>query len=627
MAYHVKGRLSGAYCDDCSEDISRLSLYVFQVPQDRASAFPKPKEAQQVLEDKEFARLEPYLLAKGETNEEGAYQLELSNTYDGRATLLLVGRAHTVAGAKADKQYDPVTFSIAYLIPEWTYDDKQHQVADFSYVLPFRFWCLIRSLFGTWVICGKVVDCNTKRPLANVRVTAFDEDWITDDKLGSDVTAADGHFRIYYTTADVRRTFLSPFFNTETPAPYNSGPDVYFSIETTGAEPVTLLREDPSRGRKPDRDNIGPCFCLTLCVDTDPSLPNTDYEPALFTHVGIYDILTGFDAQGFSKVEKNAFTEVIPLKGFLPGGNASNEMEYRFMIADLTAGTLLSPAQVVAAIEPTVIGSVLRRFPHNATVPDSIPGIGYYRTFPFWIKNPGETYNTDPDAAGWIKVPRLNNLDTVGQFQANYSDPGLFGLARINTQTLFNAGERDLTAPTVHVAGNTMNAADRFAGPDQTYRITFEAREAGTAVLSATNTLARIVVWNGQFKQERHPSWSGNTQSLKGVAMLDIAEIMGAGMGCNKITTTVTARHTNYHPYLASAYMIIQGPSGAFGGYNPVVDANHEASGIHVYDFTTQPNCAFILKLWSYYRLDSGFGRRSDAFDSDEIGFCKSPLI
>jgi hypothetical protein len=56
---------------------------------------------------------------------------------------------------------------------------------------------LVRSRFGAWVICGRVTVCDTGAPVAAVKVSAFDVDWLQDDPLGAAITDTNGKFRIY----------------------------------------------------------------------------------------------------------------------------------------------------------------------------------------------------------------------------------------------------------------------------------------------------------------------------------------------------------------------------------------------------------------------------------------------
>src|SRR5215831_12242340 len=103
-----------------------------------------------------------------------------------------------------------------------------------------------------------------------------------DDPLGSGLTDASGHFRIDYSGADFRK---GTFINVE----LFGGPDVYFRVETVGRDVV--LAEPPSEGRAPGRENIGPCFCVGLCIDQPPVVRH-----AWFTRVGDFNIYSDMDA-------------------------------------------------------------------------------------------------------------------------------------------------------------------------------------------------------------------------------------------------------------------------------------------------------------------------------------------
>nr|WKN39615.1 transthyretin-like family protein [Tunicatimonas sp. TK19036] len=624
MNYIIRGHLCAYLCDDCREDVSQAIIRLYRLDSqnpDNVRVAADPKETLQVLSEKAVEAKEKRLLAEATADAQGNFEFRLNGdrlNYNGEAVEVDVLVKAVPNQKKQKKKHDPVQFTITVWQPKWR-ESGNDLIASWEYCLPARFWCGIRSLFDAWVICGRIIDCkNNQTPVANVKVTAFDADWLKDDVLGAAITDASGHFRIDYTSIDFKQTFLSPVINVETPfPPFNSGPDVYFKVETTGTPSTIFLAEGRKDGRVAGRENIGPCFCIDLCVDPNLLPPPSQFEPALFTHVGAYDILTQIDADGFTNdSQKNVFTRDIPLNGDLPGGYASNEMEYRFRIVNVNTSTELSAAQVINLIQPTIIGSVQRRFPHDSSVPDSIPSIGYYRVFPFYLKKPGETYNVDPDINGWIKVPRLNNLDTTGVFTASYGSG--VSLAIVDTEQLFTQSF-DLNTPSVHVAGNTMSAADRFAGSDPTFRVIFEAREVGTASLSSTNILNKMVVWNGVFTQTRHPSWVGGVVNLKGVCMADISEIIGSGSGCKKLTGTVNARYTCYHPFIESATLQLTSNTVP-PPVNLTIDSNHESSGINTYTGLTP--CAYILKLTAYYRLTSGYGRNSDAFDRDEIAFC-----
>ena len=157
-----------------------------------------------------------------------------------------------------------------------------------------------RGRFGAWVTCGYVYDCRTKplTPVPGVKVIAFDRDWLQDDELGSAFTDSNGRFRIDYLISDFEKTPFSPLINIEcTP-----GPDVYFRIEAYDG--TVLLDEPSSRGRDSDRENVGPCFCVRLCVEEPVGNPG---EYPYFTHVGDFNIASDIDStSGLTNKAKNS---------------------------------------------------------------------------------------------------------------------------------------------------------------------------------------------------------------------------------------------------------------------------------------------------------------------------------
>ena len=201
------------------------------------------------------------------------------------------------------------------------------------------------SLLGLWTICGRVTTCGKEQvAVAGVKVSAFDVDWWQDDPLGSAITDADGKFRIDYFTEDFQVTPFSPLINVEC----TSGPDLYFKIEDSGGN--TLLNESSSRGREPDRENVGNCFCVDLCVDVNIPPP---FKNPWFTHVGDFHILTDISAvNGLTNSAvlghggpNYGFFGCMKLKGFCPKTSpigAPSPMRYRFRYATLAdPGTLI----------------------------------------------------------------------------------------------------------------------------------------------------------------------------------------------------------------------------------------------------------------------------------------------
>ena len=53
-------------------------------------------------------------------------------------------------------------------------------------------------------VIGTVVEAGSRKPLAGLRVRAYDKDWVLDDKLGDTVTDATGRFEIAYTESQYR---------------------------------------------------------------------------------------------------------------------------------------------------------------------------------------------------------------------------------------------------------------------------------------------------------------------------------------------------------------------------------------------------------------------------------------
>jgi hypothetical protein len=53
-------------------------------------------------------------------------------------------------------------------------------------------------------VIGSVVEAESRKPLAGLRVRAYDKDWVFDDKLGDTLTDATGRFEISYTESQFR---------------------------------------------------------------------------------------------------------------------------------------------------------------------------------------------------------------------------------------------------------------------------------------------------------------------------------------------------------------------------------------------------------------------------------------
>ncbi len=343
MNYQFKGKLRAFLCNDCEEFLSGVFVRLYKTTSKERlveAAVAEVKETFHQLTAEEVKAKSGDLLAEATVDEQGNFSIDLSKGYDGTAFDIDFECGTVPPRIPRRKKYPPVFFHITTLQPQWREIGGQPLEAatnpqsflsySWSYAIPKRWWCLIRSKFDEYVVCGKVIDCETKVPLSGLKVSAFDYDLIQDDPLGFTFTDANGKFKLYYSEADFSKTIFS-WLNIEWPA----GPDLYFKIETATGD--VLLQEDRNRGCQPDRSNSPHCVCVDFCVIFKP---NVNYVPALFTHVGNYSIATGFDGSGYTNdAEKNAFTQSIPLIGILPGGIASNAMEYRFRVINLDTAT------------------------------------------------------------------------------------------------------------------------------------------------------------------------------------------------------------------------------------------------------------------------------------------------
>jgi hypothetical protein len=613
MAYIFKGNLKGFLCDECFDNISDVKIRLYR-PQSldniTVQAVLAEKNTFRRLTNEEVEAKKNNLIAETITDKEGNFTFELSeNNYNGQAFDLDFECGTPPAKIPIPKK-TPIQFHITTIQPIWRGTDNVKTFA-WSYSLPARVWCYILSLFDIWTICGRVVDCTTQKPVPKVEVHAFDSDLFVDDKMGSDVTDATGHFRIQF-MGDAFRATIIPGWNIEFP----SGPDVYFHITVPGVTPTVYLLKEPSNAANTiaGRKNIGSCLCVDLCVKLD-DVPQTNVMPPSFRKVGNYSIATDFDTEGFTKVGKYAFTESLSLVGDLPNGGNSNKVEFRFRVINVNTSAEIPWVTLKNAFPAFQIGDLKK---YNTALPLA------YATYPYEHIPLTINPSTDSDSNGWMVAPHQNDLSDggVGLFVPNSV------LSVLDTTKLVEHFF-DLTTPTVHVAGSAISAADKFAGPDHVFKIIFEAREAGTSSVTTTNTLSKIVIWNGKpeaaFRQRRHPSWAGDQPDLRGVCMLDIQELIGVGSGCNKIMTSLKILSSIYHPYLESASMSLTGPSGTTTIPMPAPSVSGEIVMSQVYTFAaSDPACAYILDLSCGYRLTNGSAAGGGSyFNTDRMAFCK----
>ncbi|RXH58865.1 hypothetical protein [Granulicella sibirica] len=600
MSYLFKGKLCGYLCVDCSEPLSDIivRLYRHQPNQNVTRlAVANPKDTLAVLDAETLRGKEGSLLAEGRTDAQGAFAIEISERgYEGEAFEVDI-YCGTVPHRKVGRRVaEPRQATITTIQPIWGRTDGGF-VAGWNYCIPYRFWCYFRSLFDAWVICGHVTQCQTKGAIANVKVTAFDTDWIQDDDLGSAFTDASGHFRIDYTHEDFEKTPF-PFISFEL-----SGPDLYFHVEDSGG--TVLLQEPSSRGRDRDRENSGPCFCVDLCVDVNPTPP---FNNPLFTHVGDFDIsgdisstngLTNKMVLGHGG-PNYGFTGDLKLKGFCPKTSpvgSPDPMQYRFLY---TTPTVLTQQPITGGmLTPVVVGTRLIQW--------DVFGTGLAYTFqdlyiqgsgatpdptPTPVLPPGTPWGAPPphiivpDADGWIAVDQ-NGLDS-----------GFYGpLLRFVSASVVTGG----VAP-----GNGAGLALTTPEGGMSISIFFEAGPIGQPA-TFTNNLPNIFINN----------W---TQ----VSELDLTEFHTVGAtACSEITNSLDILYTADHELMASWGLGISS-AATIPLPLPVYPSGSAPRGgigtFHI-DVSLWPSCSYLIGLTTRKSLTDG--ETDDSGATSQLTFCK----
>jgi hypothetical protein len=267
MAYIFRGRLGGFICAQYPEVLSNVRVRLYRNRPEQSTtllAVASPEDTSVILTDRQVKEKESSLFAETETNNDGVFIFELGEkqNYCGEAFEIDVYCATLPYQKTGSNPSSPHQFTITTLQPLWRQGDTGFLWV-WDYCLPSHFWSEIRALFGAHVICGHVTLYGTQEPLPHVTVTALEANWF-DDPLGSAVTDGAGIFRIDYT--------YHPFLATLLPqlVPNGSGPDVHFHVQR-GV--TTLLDEPKSRGKQPDRSNIGACFCVELSVEVGQVMP------------------------------------------------------------------------------------------------------------------------------------------------------------------------------------------------------------------------------------------------------------------------------------------------------------------------------------------------------------------
>jgi 5-hydroxyisourate hydrolase-like protein (transthyretin family) len=265
MSYVFSGRLRTHTCDGSVVPVANATVMLYRPGDEAESGF--------ALREHESVRDRSYaMFCQGRTNEQGEFRMNFTektiygyrgstHAYAGEPFVLDV-YVRSADGSKLDHDPEPVQFTVGVVTPEWQ-DDGDGKSARWEHEISEAAWAQVREALDAWSIVGRVVRGDNKQPAAGLNVLAYDADLIKDDFLGSATTDADGRFRIDYPGSAFRQT---PVRGAEFE---RGGPELYFRVET--ADGQLVLKEDKSRGNKPDRANATNCFSVELTVEGVPS--------------------------------------------------------------------------------------------------------------------------------------------------------------------------------------------------------------------------------------------------------------------------------------------------------------------------------------------------------------------
>jgi hypothetical protein len=618
MKFNLFGQFTGELCKECSIFFTHgiVRLYRQAVNNDVLThVVAQPKDTLRELKAEDLKALDNSLLGTGTVDEKGNYRVQFDgdkSQYQGGPLLVVLEIPFLPPMTGPERKHATRYYAITSLQPEWELSrDQDLARARFSYCFPERITCAILKHFDIWVISGQVVNCDNPRlRAAGVTVTAMDADLITDDKLGSAVTDANGKFKIFYRSIDFKRTFLSPLINVETLG--GSGPDLYFLV--TGPGGIELLTETAADGKKPGRKDVGNCFCVTLCINDTGDI---DKDAMVWTGVGEMFLIStegnpqNFDHEGYAELtptatsKKYAITGVPKLTGQKPNPLSSgNPIEYRFRISHTTAANNL-PAlpegefTKVVGVTPGLFSSV-----HLGNLIRWAPGPITYV--------PVTLSTADINAEGWVDVRKAVNRTLLAHPSfdpADLSDPAQFwqwadkdAMIGLNTNALTVEETRASFAGLN--PGDPIPVAQRYAV--EKVAIRFEIRDQVTqAPLPGSGTTLNAMVVNNDAI----------------VYKLGVENAAGTPVICDKFKNEdVYIGYTVYHPHLEYASINVTAASGAYASSvaNPPMPINnHPRPGIdHANDghYLLQPRpnvtCNYAVTLnWRLllHNGDSGY--------------------
>ena len=502
MSYILKGRLCGLVCDDCDEPLANVGVRLYQAAADdklAARAVADPKETLAILTDAQAKQRTPALLAETTTDDQGGFSVELDEKKYNGGPVEIDLYFQTVPRPKQSKKAKPLQVAITTLQPQWR-QGEGGSVGAWEYCLPNRLWCLILARFGVWSICGHLRTCKDHKPIPGALVNAFDADWLQDDPLGSATTDFNGHFLITYLRDDFEKTPLSAWgINFE----LVGGPDVYFTAKLGGN---FILQETQADGRKPGRQNVGPCLCVDLCTDK-VVVGDPEHDPH-WLQVEVFDIHptpgtlgSHFSVEGYAGDPSTgafAFGGGVTLKGNCPLTNIAtgNPLEYRFQIGEWTwSGTPDDPT-MLPSVAPVGLSPVTQIAGTRVGYVFYTDGNGFAASYPVDI---GATDNVD----GWIKlqgrpitVPMYNPPGSTSVVTVDHTNfLRTFDLFVLNSPQITTAHPAKLPGLLPKTdAGRSLTNLEKE--PIRRYKLQFEVRDAVTLAALPGDHLDSLVLDN-----------------------------------------------------------------------------------------------------------------------------------
>jgi len=598
----IKGNLKGFNCEECSENISGAIVKLYQPIKE--GAVPIHAERLMVLSPEEIKAKLRRLVAEARTDENGAFTFELSENYSQMTSFEVDFECGSIPRKPLLPKKGPIVqVHLGQFEIDWSVTERE-RVAKLPLHLSHKLWCYLKGkIFDVWTICGKLVNCDTQKPLVGVTITAMDADLITDDLLGTAVTDSNGHFTIYYSSSDLRINFLPFNLETDLDPPYiSSGPDVYFKGHLGTTE---IFNETSALRRK----NVPHCLCVTLCSNSNIVNPNDPNLYSAWTRIGTaFNIPTGpalndFDTDGFAGAEKFGFYGNIQLSGQAPHKNSSGDhIQYKFSVShNTTTNGGVAPDDSDFS---KIIGVTPGLLDESALICQLSKGSFPWGTINVYAKT------TDFDSEGWF--------DVNDAIQRSFSDHGVPVSEQsdwhlIDTDTLLGLHTTALTTATdiaLPIAeGQPVPAAVLI--PIEKIAIRFEVRTFNPATLATSPMTA-----NGRTLN----SMVVNNNSIFAKYMVTQ---LGIG-GCSPLSGNIDAAYTLHHPLLRSASLRIRNNSGTLNrlltdGFLTV--SNNTNAGINNGNNAAlrinsvpndMPRCTYVLEFDVQRRLHNGVSNSHD---------------